>query len=91
MLGKEQATDLVTNKKRTRATTYEKDHPSRLALCFVREEREFLMQDFRDTRVRSLCVEGCLGRNEDWDNEAGDTSTQLRQNNIQGFFFLLHT
>lgn len=43
-----------------RASSYERLHPSRLALCFTREERKYLVRDFRDDDVRSLCVETCL-------------------------------
>ena len=51
----------MENKKCSRATTYEKAHPSWLALCFVRKEHEFLMSNFCDDLVQALCVEECLG------------------------------
>jgi hypothetical protein len=43
-----------------RASVYKQTHPSQLSLCFTREERRYLVKDFRDDAVRALCVDACL-------------------------------
>jgi len=43
-----------------RASVHKKTHPSHLSLCFTREERRYLVKDFRDDAVRALYVDACL-------------------------------
>ena len=78
--GNEEELQLLAKALNSSSRTYERDHPSRFALCITLEERRLLMKDFRDDSLRKRDVERCTRR---------EGSFQGKFPHFFFFFFLL--
>ena len=55
--------ELLARSANSSLSTYFAQQPSRLYSCFTRNERQGLMDDFRDDSIRQGCIDTCLPDN----------------------------
>ena len=70
--------DLITIDEESASSSYLRTHPSHLSLMLTREERKYLLRDFRDDAVRSLCAEACL------EHRTMEPSHVMREHAVEG-------
>lgn len=70
--------DLITIDEESASSSYLRSHPSHLSLMLTREERKYLLHDFRDDAVRSLCADACL------EHRTMEPSHVMREHAVEG-------